>query len=106
MKRCLEKEKLQRLSRSVGTCSSLLTFVSIGSTRAGDSRISFGLTIADVVTKINSLLIIQTDLQSCWTMQTLVTWSVIPYRDKGSSAHLRFDDVDRSRTRTRSSALS
>ena len=48
MKRCLEKEKLQRLSRSVGTSSSPLIFTSIGSTRAGDSEISFGLMVASL----------------------------------------------------------
>ena len=52
MKRCLEKEKLQWLSRSVGTSLSLLIFASIGLTRAGDSKISFDLTVAGVVTKI------------------------------------------------------
>ena len=52
MKSCLEKEKLQWLSRSVGRSSSLLIFASIGSTRAGDSEISFGLAVASAVTKI------------------------------------------------------
>ena len=41
----------------------------IGSMRAGDSEISVALTVAGVVTRFNSELIIQSTLQNCGTLQ-------------------------------------
>ena len=35
-----------------------------------DSEISFGLTVVGVVMRVNSMLIIQSNLQNCWPLWT------------------------------------
>ena len=50
--------------------SSLQYSTLIGSMRASDSEISVALTVASVVTRLYSELIIWLKLQNCWTLRT------------------------------------